>query len=452
VPCWLPLVAATAVTFFSGALLLFFGKSDGSVGAREGFVIVTGAWVLASLYGALPFSFAGATPTYIDSVFETVSGLTTTGATVINALGELPEPLLLWRSMTHWLGGMGIIVLFIVLLPQLGVGAFHLFKAEVPGPITERVVPRIRDTAVALWLIYALLTIAQIVLLMLAGMSFFDAMNHSFATMATGGFSTRDASITYYNSPLIEGIITTFMIVAGGNFALYYLAWRSGVRRIFADTELKAYLAIIAVATGLITLNLVLTMDQPLVRAFRDALFQVVSLITTTGFVTADFDQWPPLSKMILLLVMFIGGCAGSTAGAIKVSRLLILCKQSWAELRKAIHPRVVTSIQVDNRTVELSVITAVSQFFFVYMLIFVVAVLFMAGTGMQPLDAMGAVAATLGNVGPGFGVVGPTTTYAAVSPGGKIILSVCMLLGRLELVTMLVFLRAEFWRSRKGW
>lgn len=450
--CWKGLGAAVVITLLGGFTFMALGNRSGSVSAREGFAIVAGAWILASLFGGLPYFLTGSLPTYVDSVFETVSGLTTTGATVISAIGEVSDPVLLWRSMTHWLGGMGIIVLFIVLLPQLGVGAFHLFKAEVPGPVAERVAPRIRDTALALWGIYVLLTGLEAILLMLAGMSFFDALNHSFATMATGGFSTRDASIMHYNSPVIEVIVTVFMVIAGVNFGLYYLAWRYGIKRMLADAEFKLYLLIVFFATLIITLNLTFSMDQPFLRSFRDALFQVTSLITTTGFVSADFDQWPPLSKVVLLGLMFIGGCAGSTAGSIKVSRIMILFKQSWAELRKAIHPRVVTSIQIDGRAVDISVITAVAQFFFVYMLLFVIGVVLMAGTGMQPFDAIAAVAATLGNVGPGFGAVGPTTTYAGITPIGKVVLSLCMLLGRLELVTMLVFLRAEFWRSHKGW
>lgn len=447
-----PLFKAVSLTAAAGFMMVAAGQKEGSLAAREGFAIVTGTWVLASVFGALPFSLTGATPTYIDAIFETVSGLTTTGASVIDSLGKVPAPILLWRSMTHWLGGMGIIVLFIVLLPQLGVGAVHLFKAEVPGPITERVVPRIRETALALWKIYLLLTIAQIFMLMLAGMSFFDSLNHSFATLATGGFSTNDTSIKHYDSVIIEAIITFFMIVAGANFGLYYLAWRGGAKRVFADTEFRVYLAIIALSTLLITANLAMAMDQSIARAFRDALFQVASIITTTGFMSADFDKWPPFSKLILFLLMFIGGCAGSTAGAIKVSRLIILAKQSWAELRKAIHPRVVTSIHVDNKAIDSSVISSVSQFFFLYMMIFVLAVLYMTALGLEPFDAMGAVAGTLGNVGPGFGIVGPTTTYSSIAPSGKLVLSLCMLLGRLELFTMLVFLRAEFWRSRKGW
>lgn len=450
--CWRQLAGAALITAGSGLAMIVSGRSGEAVGAREGFAIVAGAWGLASLFGALPYRLTGATANYTDAFFESVSGLTTTGATVIQALETIPGPVLLWRSMTQWLGGMGIIVLFIVLLPQLGVGAFHLFKAEVPGPVAGRVVPHIRDTAGTLWKIYVFLTLAELLLLLLAGMNFFDALNYALSTVATGGFSTADAGIKQYNSPLLEAILTLFMIIAGANFSLYYLAWRRGVHRIFADSEVKAYLLIIATATLIITANLTLAADQTLSRAFRDALFQVASLITSTGLVSADFDRWPPLSKVVLLLLMFVGGCAGSTAGAIKVSRVLILCKQSWAELRKAIHPRIVASIQIDGRTVDAAVISAVSQFFFIYMLLFAIGVLLMTGTGMQPFDAMGAVASSLGNVGTGFGAVGPSTTYAAVAPGGKLVLSLCMLLGRLELVTMLVFLRAEFWRSQKGW
>ncbi len=452
IPCWSGLALAVLITATGGLLLIWCGKTSESIGIREGFAVVAGAWGSASLFGALPYFLTQTTYGVIDSLFESISGLTTTGATVIRVLGEVPEPVLLWRSMTQWLGGMGIIVLFIVLLPQLGAGAFHLFKAEVAGPIAGRVVPHIRDTAGALWKIYLLLTTVQISMLILAGMPFFDALNYSLSTISTGGFSPKDAGIRQYDSPVIETILTVFIIIGGANFTLYYLAWSRGVKRIFADTEVRVYLLIIAGATCLIAANLAMSIEQPLLPAFRDALFQVSSLMTSTGFVTADFDQWPPLSRIVLFLLMFVGGCAGSTAGAIKVSRLLILYKQGWAELRKVIHPRVVTSIQLDNKALDPAVVTAVSQFFFIYMLLFAIGVLLMAGIGMQPFDAMGAVACALGNVGVGFGVVGPTTSFADVAPSGKLVLSLCMLLGRLELVTLLVFLRAEFWRSKQGW
>lgn len=436
----------------TGGVMAFLAPSSGRIGIREGYATVLGGWLFASLFGALPYWLGGVMPTYIDAVFETVSGLTTTGASVIDRLDDVPRSIIFWRSMTHWLGGMGIIVLFIVILPHIGAGAAHLFKAEVPGPTADRVSPRIRDTAIALWIIYTILTVAEIVLLMLAGMSLFDAINHAFATLATGGFSTKDASIKHYDSLAIELIVVLFMIIAGGNFALYFQGWQKGWHRVYRDTEFKVYLVIIAASTFLIAVNLCLAAGEEAGKALRVALFQVASIITTTGFASADFDAWPPLAKLVLFILMFIGGSAGSTAGGIKVSRIILLVKQGWAELKRSLHPRVVVSICVDQKSVEPTVLNTVCQFFFLYMFTFFAAVLLVAATGLAPFDAMSAVAATLGNVGPGFGVVGPTTTYSSLSPLAKTVLTLCMLLGRLELFTLLVFLRPEFWRAHRNW
>ncbi|MDI6814053.1 MAG: TrkH family potassium uptake protein [Desulfitobacteriaceae bacterium] len=448
----LPFLITISVTVVVGLILLSHGRKDGRMGLREGFAIVAGAWLLTSLTGALPFYLSAAVPTYLDGIFETVSGLTTTGASVIDDVEILSNSILLWRSLTHWLGGMGIIVLFIVFLPNIGAGAVHMFNAEVPGPISERVLPRIRDNAIKLWQIYVGITVVEIILLMLAGMPWFDAINHSFATLATGGFSTKNASIKQFDSLAIELIIVVFMIIAGGNFGLYYSAWRYGFKKIFKDLEFRTYLILIAISTLAIAVSLWLTMGEEIGSSLRMALFQVVSIITTTGFASADFDKWPSAAKIILLLLMFIGGSAGSTAGGLKVSRLILLFKMGWAELRRAIHPRAVVNIRFEKKTVDPLIMNTVATFFFLFIVIFAVATLLLAATGLEPWDAMGAVAATLGNVGPGFGIVGPTTTYSAINTFGKSILILCMLLGRLELFTLLVLLQPEFWRTRKGW
>ena len=422
------------------------------IGIREGFAIVGFGWIMASLLGALPYTFSGILPNYVDAVFETVSGLTTTGASVISDLEIVPRGILLWRSLTHWLGGMGIIVLFIAFLPEIGAGAIHMFRAEVPGPTADRVVPRLRDTAVALWGIYTVLTVAQILMLLLAGMSFFESVNHTFATMATGGFSTKNNSVLYFDNLAIELIIVLFMTIAGGNFGLYFLVWKKGIRVLFHDLEFKAYLAIMGLSTLVMAANLVLAAGQPAGQALRDSLFAASSIMTTTGFVTADFDRWPAFSKFVLLLLMFVGGCAGSTAGAIKVVRLLLLGKQSWTELKRELHPKMVFTVKIDGKPVAQSILQVTGQFFFVYISTFVLSVLLVTAAGMEAWDGIGAVAATLGNVGPGFGAVGPTTTYSLQSDFIKIVLSACMLLGRLELFTLLIFLRPEFWRAHRNW
>jgi trk system potassium uptake protein TrkH len=301
--------------------------------------------------------------------------------------------------------------------------------------------------AIALWLIYVVLTVSEIILLVAAGMSLFDAVNHAFATMATGGFSTKNTSIKYYDNLAVELILTFFMFVAGGNFGLYLLVWKKGFFKLFQDTEFKIYCLIIAVSTAVITVSLCWQAYDSVGQSLRDALFTVVSIITTTGFVTADFDKWPSVTKIVLLLLMFIGGCAGSTAGGIKVVRFLILIKDAIAALLRSVHPQLVKTIKIDHKPVDFEVLSNTMQFFFLYIIIFVISVLLVTATGLEPWDAMGAVAATLGNVGPGFGVVGPTTTFFEVSMFTKAVLTFDMLLGRLEIFTILVLFHPEFWQ-----
>lgn len=449
---WKPLFISAFLTMTVGGFMALFRQEKHHLGIREGFAIVGGGWLLASILGALPYLLAGVLPSYIDALFETVSGLTTTGASVFSDIESLPGGILLWRSLTHWLGGMGIIVLFIAFLPEIGSGAIHMFRAEVPGPAADRVVPRLRDTAVTLWGIYTVFSAVEILLLYLAGMSLIDAVNHTFATVATGGFSTKNTSILSFDSLAIELIMILFMTIAGGNFGLYFLVWKKGWRRLLHDLEFKMYLSIMGFSALLIGLNLFFSSNLPLNQSMRDALFTASSVMTTTGFVTADFDQWPAFSKIILLLLMMIGGSAGSTAGGIKVIRVLLLTKQSWNELQRDLHPKMVLNVKIDGKQVNASILQTTGQFFFVFMLTFALATLLVSAAGLEPWESIGAVASALGNVGPGFGILGPTQNYSILSDFVKIVLTFCMLLGRLELFTLLIFLRPEFWRMHRNW
>jgi trk system potassium uptake protein TrkH len=444
-----PFFAAAAISVVLGVLIKKSLHTSKDPGIKESFAIVTLGWITAAALGALPFVFYGACPSYTDAFFEAMSGLTTTGATVIGNIEAQPNGILFWRSFLHWLGGMGIIVLFIAVLPGAGVGGSRLFKAEVPGPLPERIVPRIKETAKTLWMIYVGFTVVEIVLLCLGGMSLFDSVNHAFATMATGGFSTKAASVGAWKSPVIHWVITVFMLLAGVNFTLYFRALNGRSLKTFLhDAEFKFYLFVIVAATALVTLNLCISGTfRDIIQAFRHSAFQVVSIITTTGFATVDFDTWPSFSKMVLITLMFIGGCAGSTAGSIKVGRVLVLLKHTYKEVFQFIYPRAVTLPKINGFPVSERMLRTITAFFFLYMLTFAGSVLIMTGFGLDLISACSAVAATLGNVGPGLMIVGPTLTYQPIPTLGKWVLSTCMLLGRLELFTVLVLFIPEFWR-----
>ena len=432
------------------ALLFLAGRNGKAtdLGPREAFVVVSLSWVLCSAIGALPFYFQGSVPTYADAYFEAMSGFTTTGASVLTDIQGNPRGILFWRSLTHWLGGMGIIVLSLAILPFLGVGGMQLFKAEVPGPVPEKLTPRIQQTAVVLWGVYVLMSAAETVLLMVAGMNLFDALTHTFGTMATGGFSPRNLSVGYYQSPAIDWIITAFMFLAGANFTLHYFALRGKLSVFWKDDEFRFYTWVTLFSTLTITAALMLGSHYAsLGQAVRYSAFQVVSILTTTGFVTADFEKWPAYTQLLLVVLMFVGGCAGSTGGGIKNIRILLLGKQAAIELKKLLHPRAVLVPRVGGRVVERDAVSSVGVFFVVYMGIFVGASLVMAALGLDILSALTSVAATLGNIGPGLGVVGPMDNFAGVPQAGKWVLSLCMLLGRLELFTVLMLFVPGTWK-----
>lgn len=433
-----------------GVLLLFFPPED-DLGYREGFFIVTLSWLAIAFLGALPFYISGKIPSFIDCYFEAMSGFTTTGSTILVTVEVLPHSLLFWRSMTHWLGGMGIIVLTIAIMPLLKVGGTQLFHAEMPGPTKDRLAPRIQGTARILWSVYVLLTVVEMILLMLGGLSFFEAICHSFATIATGGFSTHTTSILFYDSAYVEGVIILFMFLAGMNFTLHFQALNGNFKTVWRNEELRLYAVVVISATLIIvTANTFADPSQSLGRNIRDALFIVVSIITTTGFGTADYELWPPVCSIVIIALMFIGGCAGSTAGGIKEVRILLLFKYALLQLRRLVHPHQIQTIKFGPTRVPQEVLIAVLGFFVLYLVFFFFASLIVTSTGVDIVTGTSSVITTLGNVGPGFSLVGPTQNFSVLPPLAKVVLTLCMLAGRLELYTIVVLLTPAFWRMAR--
>ena len=441
-------LAAAGIGLPLAGLLWWAGARAREIGAREGFAVVSLGWLGIGLLGGLPAWFSGQIPGFTDAVFESISGFSTTGASILTDIESRSHGLLFWRALTHWLGGMGIVLLALAILPLLGVGGMQLFRAEVPGPRAERLTPRIRQTAKLLWSVYVLLTALQTAALMLAGLSFFDAICHAFATLATGGFSTRNASVGAYANPAVDWIVIVFMLLAGTNFTLHYLALRGKVRLYARDDEFRCYVCVLAIAAGLIGVSLVIQQTYPtLGETLRHVLFQTVSIMTTTGFATADYLLWPPIAAAVLLILMAIGGCAGSTGGGLKVMRLLILLKAARCELRKLVHPRAVITLWYNERALTASLVTNVLGFLLLFLLVYASGVVILALGGRDLLTAIGATAACLGNIGPGLGSVGPVETYAHFHLWEKWLLMFLMLVGRLELYTVLVLFLPDTWR-----
>ncbi|OFY36888.1 MAG: potassium transporter [Bacteroidetes bacterium GWF2_38_335] len=445
---WVSILYASLITIGFGGLLWLLGrKADKNINKRDGYIIVSLGWILFSLFGALPFVISREIPSFTDAYFETMSGFTTTGASILNDIESMSKGLLFWRSMTHWLGGMGIIVLSLAILPILGIGGMQLFVAEVPGLKPDKIHPRIKETAKLLWGIYIVFTLVEIILLMAGGMNFFESVNHSFATMATGGFSTKQASIENY-SPYIQYVITVFMFIAGMNFTLAFFAFKLNFKKIYKDEEFRFYFLIILFFILLVTGVHFSDSGLGFEQSFRESAFQVVSIITTTGFITADYLQWGQFLILIFLLLMFLGGSAGSTAGGMKSVRILLLFKNSLLELKRLVHPNAIIPVRFNNSAVSSQIISNVLAFIVFYVMIFVSGTLIMTTTGLDIDSSMGATAATLGNVGPGIGTVGPIANYAHVSDFGKWMLSFFMLLGRLEIFTVLILFAPSFWKK----
>ncbi len=442
-------IDAFGLTLVTGLLLLWpVRKENSQLRLRDGFIVVVLFWTVLGIFGALPlYMHDPLNLTIAGAVFESLSGLTTTGATVIVGLDSLPRSILFYRQQVQWLGGMGLIVLAVAILPMLGIGGMQLYKAETPGPQKDKLTPRVAETAKALWFIYVALTVICMLAYWLAGMSLFDAIGHSFSTVAIGGFSTHDASLGYFNSRLIEMIAVVFMVVSGVNFALHFMAVRSlSFSPYKRDSEFKAYAIVLVSVTLVTSLYLYITHTEGLSDAFFDGIFHAVSIGTTTGFTTREYFNWPGFLPVMLLFASFVGGCAGSTGGGMKVIRFLLLLKQGMRELTRLIHPKAKILVKIGNHPMPDRVIEAVWGFFATYVAIFAVMLLLMMAAGLDQVTAFSAVAACLNNLGPGLGEVG--SNYATLSDGPLVILCFAMLLGRLEIFTLLVLFTPAFWKK----
>lgn len=451
---------AAITTLFVGGLAMYFTRGHKKeVKRKEGYIIVAMGWIIMSASGILPYILSGSIPDVTNAFFETMSGYTTTGASILEDIEALPEGILFWRSLTHWIGGMGIIVLAIAILPILGIGGMQLFAAEAPGPAGDKLHPRITDTAKRLWFIYLGYTIAETILLNIAGMSLFDAINHALSTLSTGGFSTKNASVAYWNDrPVIQYIIMLFMFLAGTNFVLSYFAFKGRVQKIIRDEEFKYFAIFTGIFAAMVTAVIFLRADVPvseyfpmvngpLESAFRHGLFQVLAVITTTGFVTADFTAWTSFLTIVFFGLMFAGGSAGSTAGGIKVMRHILIIKNGLLEFKRTLHPNAIIPVRFNGKTVSPQIVYNIIAFFVLYMLLFIIGALVLGFLGLDFISAIGGAASTLGNVGPAFGTLNPLSNYNDLPALGKWWCCFLMLAGRLELFTVLILLTPYFWK-----
>ncbi|MDG1385747.1 MAG: potassium transporter TrkG [Flavobacteriaceae bacterium] len=454
-------LSAFFVLFLGVFIMLLSRNHTKQIQKREGYIIVSFGWVLMSLSGMLPYLFTGVIPDISSAFFETMSGYTTTGSTILNDIESVPKGILFWRSTTHWIGGMGIIVLAIAILPLLGIGGMQLFAAEAPGPSSDKLHPRITDTAKRLWFIYVGYTLAETILLSVAGMSFFDAINHAMSTLSTGGFSTKNNSVAHWNNtPIIQYIITFFMLIAGTNFVLSYFAFTGKIRKIFRDQEFKFFMTFIGISTLIVALvlynNVDLTLssfDHPQIfgtieSSFRHAFFQVVAVITTTGFVTADFTAWTPFLTIVFFGLMFMGGSAGSTSGGVKGVRHMLMIKSGFLEFKRALHPNAILQPRHNGSILKEEVVYNIYAFFILYLLSFIFGALVFGALGLDFESAIGVAASSLGNVGPALGSYGPAFSYSELPEFGKWWASFLMLLGRLELFTVLILFTPFFWKK----
>ena len=444
-----PFLIPMALLLVLGGLLSFRRPQQMSLFARDGMAVVALAWIAVSLFGALPFYISGSMPTYVDCIFETVSGFTTTGATILTEVESLDRGILFWRSFTHWVGGMGVLVFVMAILPMGGDGhGMHMLRAEMPGPAPGKLVSRMSDTAKILYGIYLVMTVIEILLLLAGGMPLFDSCIHAFGSAGTGGFSCRNLSVGAYNNPYFDIVIGIFMMLFGVNFNLYYFLLVRRFREVFRSEELWAYVIIAAVAVGAITVDIV-DLYGSVSTSLRHAFFQVSSIMTTTGYATVDFNTWPSFSRAILVALMFIGGCAGSTAGGLKVARVVILEKASAGEMRRMLHPNAVPTIRFEGKPLSERSIRGVYLFLAVYMAIFVISCLLVSLEQMDLVTIFTAVATCINNVGPGLEIVGPMGNFSSFSPFSKLLLSFDMLVGRLEIFPMLLLFAPSIWKRR---
>ena len=445
---WQFVIVAASSFVVGGLMTVFFRTKNQTIYAKEGFAITALSWLVLSAVGALPFYITGEIPSYIDALFETVSGFTTTGASIVTEVMAMSRSCLFWRSFTHWVGGMGVLVFVMAIIPNLSDRSIHLMRAEMPGPIVGKLVPKAKDTAKILYIIYIVMTAVEVVFLLAGGMSLFDSLVHSFGTAGTGGFGIKADSIGGY-SPYIQWVITIFMFLFGINFNLYYLILIKKFKSVFKSSELWCYVAIVAASTAAITAN-IFKMCNGFGEAFRLASFQVSSIITTTGYATTDFNLWPTLSKAILLILMFIGGCAGSTAGGLKVSRVMILGKAISKEIRQMLRPRSVNTVKFEGKQIEDSTLRNCTTYFSLYMLCYVVLFLLLCAIETYDFETnFTAVSACFNNVGPGFGAVGPTSNFDGYSDVSTLALTFAMLLGRLEIFPLIITLSPSTWTKK---
>ncbi len=446
--CAYSFIITIIIALALGACLYLIKPKSDIVFAKEGFVIAALTWIIMSALGALPFVISGEIPSYVDALFETISGFTTTGASTVANVEAMSKGILMWRSFTHWIGGMGVLVFIVALTRKSSDRSIHILRAEMPGPSVDKLVPRSRDTAKILYLIYMALTVSEMIFLWLGDMDLFESVVHSFATAGTGGFGIRGDSIASY-SAYSQWVITVFMLLFGVNFNLYFLLIAKKFKYIFKSTELKVYLSIVVFMTALIAFN-TSNLFSTIGEGIRTSAFQVASIITTTGFATADFDAWSPFAKTLIFLLMFVGGCAGSTAGGMKLSRLIIIVKRVKNELRRVLHPRTYTLVKLDGKRVDDTTLHSVSTYMFLYMFIIAGTLFLLSFNGLDFETNVSAAVSCFNNVGPGFAKIGPALNYTVYSPFSKIILSVAMLLGRLEIYPILLTFSFATWTNKE--